>query len=178
MGLEGIQAAQARIAEIQQTVSSRLGTRPPAASSSTDTFASALDRAQLAGIDGGAPTDPSRVQWASDLLGRLGMPVTSENVRAMTAWAQAEGTDAAFNPLATTQSQTGATSFNSVGVKNYTSYDNGIDATVQTLTNGRYGAILTALRSGNSAEAVARAVADSPWGTGDGVLRVLRAAAQ
>jgi hypothetical protein len=67
----------------------------------------------------------------------------------------------------------GATSFNSVGVKNYASYRDGLTATLRTLTNGRYEPIIAALRRGGSADAVARAIAASPWGTGAGVLRVL-----
>lgn len=107
-------------------------------------------------------------------MSKLGIDATSENIRAMNAWAQAEGTRAQFNPLATTQGAAGATRFNSVGVRNYASYADGVEATVKTLTNGRYGNVLEALRAGNSAEAVGRAVADSPWGTHEGVLRVLR----
>ncbi len=102
------------------------------------------------------------------------MPITSENVRAVTAWEQAEGTAASFNPLATTQGgYAGETKFNSVGVKNYSTYQDGIDANAHALLNGRYTNILDALRVGNSATAVAQAIADSPWGTHGGVLRVL-----
>jgi hypothetical protein len=53
-----------------------------------------------------------------------------------------------------------------VGVKAYTSWAQGLRATVITLGNGLYGGILAALRSGNDANAVAGAVAASPWGTG------------
>jgi hypothetical protein len=115
----------------------------------------------------------ARQQFATDLLARLGMPQTADNMRAVMAWQQAEGTRAAFNPLATTQGSSGASDFNSVGVKNYTSYAQGLEATVTTLHNGRYEEILAALREGTSATRVATAVADSPWGTGDGVSRVL-----
>lgn len=107
------------------------------------------------------------------MLNALGMPLTQQDLTAMSAWAKAEGTAASFNPIATTQSAPGATNFNSVGVKNYTSYQDGIAATVQTLNNGKYGPTLAALQTGNNADAVAQAVANSPWGTGDGVLKVL-----
>ena len=111
--------------------------------------------------------------FASDLLDRLGAPKTAENQRAIVAWATAEGTRASNNPLATTRTAPGTTDFNSVGVKNYPSYDEGVQATADTLRNGRYGAILDALSSGQSAQAVAQAVAASPWGTGHGVERTL-----
>ena len=114
------------------------------------------------------------IGWARDFLTKLNMPITSENVRAISAWEQAEGTKASFNPLATTQSGfAGETRFNSVGVKNYATYQDGIDANAHALMNGRYTNILDALRAGNSATAVAQAIADSPWGTHGGVLRVL-----
>jgi hypothetical protein len=124
-------------------------------------------------VNGDMRSTATRRQFAVDLLARLGMAETTENVRAVMAWQQAEGTRAAFNPLATTQRSSGATDFNSVGVKNYTSYEQGLQATVTTLHNGRYDEILAALRDGSSAERLADAVARSPWGTGDGVSRVL-----
>ncbi|MCZ7525879.1 MAG: hypothetical protein M5U14_05495 [Acidimicrobiia bacterium] len=178
--MDGIAEVRARIAEIQAAFAPGArplgaGARPP---SSGATFAAALDRATAAlpaGLDPGG--DPSHARFARDLLARLGMPATTENVRAVVAWARAEGTSAAFNPLATTQGMPGATDFNAVGVKSYASYRDGLDATVRTLRNGRYDEVLAALRDGTSAEAVARAVAASPWGTGEGVLRVLRSGA-
>lgn len=109
--------------------------------------------------------------WAKALLVAMRFPVTADNVAAVTAWEMAEGghwyNTAYFNPLNTTQSMPGATVFNSVGVKAYTSWKQGLEATVKTLRNGYYGAIIAALRRGNDAEAVARAVGASPWGTGD-----------
>src|SRR5690242_5737591 len=136
--MDGIQAVQARIAEIEQAFA-------PAAPASTASSAASPDFASvLAGV-----TDPSaagssssftpstdRTQWATDLLNRLGLPVTAENIKALAAWAQAEGTKAGFNPLATTQAMPGASSFNGVGVKNYASYADGLQATATTLTNG------------------------------------------
>jgi hypothetical protein len=108
--------------------------------------------------------------WAKQLLTALGKPVTPTNLSAITAWAKAEGGNwhntAKFNPLNTTQNATGATSMNSVGVKSYTSWQQGMQATVDTLNNGRYGGILAALSTGTSDQAVRAAVARSPWGTG------------
>lgn len=85
------------------------------------------------------------------------------------AWMRAEGghwhNNATYNPLNTTQRMSGASSMNSVGVKAYTSWDQGLQATVITLQNGYYGNILSALQSGASAQSVANAVVGSPWGT-------------
>jgi hypothetical protein len=188
--MDGIAGVQARIAAIQSRfgASPALGTGANTGAASGSDFSALLNAAstnQLAGIgaSGGAgatTTTPAaapttdREQWAHDFLTRLGMPVTSENVRAVVAWERAEGTRAQFNPLATTQNMPGATRFNSVGVKNYASYDDGIAANIKAITNGRYENVLAALRAGNSAEAVAAAIAASPWGTGQGVTRVLQ----
>ena len=112
----------------------------------------------------------TQITWAQALLKSLGMPMTADNVAAVVAWEMAEGghwyNTAYYNPLNTTQSMPGATIFNSVGVKAYKSWKQGMDATVITLHNGYYGGILDALRRGNDAQAVADAVAASPWGTG------------
>jgi hypothetical protein len=111
--------------------------------------------------------------WGTTLLRRLGAPVTPDNLRFLDAWSRAEGGRARNNPFNTTQNMPGATSMNSVGVKNYTSPAQGLDATYKTLTNGRYAPILTSLRAGRPATETARAVAATPWGTGSGVSRVL-----
>jgi peptidoglycan hydrolase CwlO-like protein len=113
----------------------------------------------------------NQLTWARALLVAMRFPVTADNVAAITAWEMAEGghwyNTAYYNPLNTTQGMPGATVFNSVGVKAYTSWKQGLEATMITLKNGYYGGILDALRRGNDASAVAAAVGASPWGTGD-----------
>jgi cell wall-associated NlpC family hydrolase len=95
----------------------------------------------------------------------------------LNAWARAEGGSASNNPFNTTQRAPGASSYNSVGVRNYATPSQGIGATVATLNNGRYENILAALKAGNDARAAASALANSPWGTGSLVLKVLGGAA-
>jgi hypothetical protein len=113
----------------------------------------------------------NQLTWARALLVAMRFPVTADNVAAVTAWEMAEGghwyNTAYYNPLNTTQGMPGATVFNSVGVKAYTSWKQGLEATMITLKNGYYGGILDALRRGNDATAVAAAVGASPWGTGN-----------
>ena len=113
----------------------------------------------------------SQLTWAQALLVAMRYPVTADNIAAITAWEMAEGghwyNTAYYNPLNTTQSMPGATVFNSVGVKAYTSWKQGLEATMITLKNGYYGGILDALKRGNDSAAVAQAVGASPWGTGD-----------
>ena len=188
--MDGIAGVQARIQDIITQFNG-----PPAAatdpsspsgasgSSSTD-FASALAQAQSSTASSSASVPASSgavnragvdaVQWAKDFLTQIGAPITASNVQAITAWEQAEGTKAAYNPLATTQGGfAGETQFNSVGVKNYVSYQDGLAANVKVINNGLYPNILAALQQGNDAMAVAQAIANSPWGTGKGVERVL-----
>src|SRR5882724_2053778 len=85
----------------------------------TDTAATATDGtgATPAAIpaNGDMRSRAAHEQFAKDLLARIGAPATSDNVRALVAWQMAEGTRAAFNPLATVRSshQGGETKFNS-----------------------------------------------------------------
>lgn len=112
--------------------------------------------------------------WGAQLLGQLGAPATPQNLKFLQAWQRAEGGSASYNPLNTTQGFNGATSYNSAGVKNYGSASAGLAATKATLLNGRYGNIVGDLRSGHATAAqLATDVANSPWGTGSGVLKVL-----
>jgi hypothetical protein len=110
---------------------------------------------------------PDQTQWATAFLGKVGAPVTASNLQAMTTWMAREGgnwnNNATYNPLNTTQNMKGATSMNSVGVKAYASWDQGLQATVNTINNGKYSPVLNALRQGTSAAAVLSAVQDSPW---------------
>jgi hypothetical protein len=110
--------------------------------------------------------------WARSFLERLQAPDCSENRLVVVAWEAQEGTAAAFNPLATTRDMPGATAMNSVGVRNYASLEQGLDASRDTLELGaaayRYGAILEALRSCARAEVTAGAIRDSAWCSGCG----------
>jgi hypothetical protein len=185
--MDGIAAIQARIQEIVGQFSARpsggvLGANTSATAESSS-FASVLAEASSTAStdEASMPTSTGAlnkagvepVRWAKDFLTKLGMPVTSENVKAVVAWQKAEGTAAKFNPLATTQPWDGATKFNSVGVRNFATYQDGVDANVKVITNGLYENVLAALRAGDSAEKVAQAIAASPWGTGNLVSKVL-----
>lgn len=116
---------------------------------------------------------PQIPDWRERILMGVGVKPTSENLRFMDAWAKAEGGNASNNPFNTTQPMDSATSYNSVGVRNYLSPQQGIDATVNTLTNGRYGNIIGALRQGDDAMKTAAALSASPWGTGALTTKVL-----
>src|SRR5262244_1348196 len=86
--------------------------------------------------------------WAEAVLAAGGWPKTDANIQSMIAWALNEGGGGQFNPLNTTLSEPGASSFNSVNVRNYTSWHQGVTATVATLQGSYYGDIRSALKSG------------------------------
>ncbi len=90
------------------------------------------------------PTD-----FANALLGALGVPDSKTNVANVVGWETIEGgnwhNSAKYNPLNTTETEPGSTNFNTkkpgAGVQAYTSWQQGIDATVATLqdSNPMYG---------------------------------------
>jgi hypothetical protein len=113
--------------------------------------------------------------WASQLLTALGAPVNDSNITALTTWQSREGghwnNSASFNPLNTTLDMGNSQSMNSVGVKRYNSWDEGIQATVSTLTGSNadargYSAIVNALKSGANTETILSAISNSAWVSG------------
>jgi hypothetical protein len=107
------------------------------------------------------------------VMQKLGVSPTAEKRRFFRAWQQAEGTNAKYNPLATTKNinASGQTDFNSVGVKNYPTEDDGIAATVATLNLDRYYKELTDKLKQD--DITAEELADSKralktWSGGDG----------
>jgi len=116
-----------------------------------------------------------RGEWARAFLGALGNGTPdAKTVNFVAAWTLGENAPAAYNPLATTQEMPGATDFNWVGVKNYTSHQQGIDATVTTIQNGRYPHVLHGLQTNDPEEAV-NALELGVWGTGLGFTTLWRA---
>ena len=105
--------------------------------------------------------------WAALLLSSLGAPQCQDNLTVLVAWQVAEGTAAAYNPLATTHDMPGATAFNSVGVRNFPSVEVGLQATVETLrlpvASYGYGAILYDLGHCAPATTTAMAINASSW---------------
>jgi hypothetical protein len=98
----------------------------------------------------------TREQWAYDLLAGLGNFIPNlATVDFVAGWSTAEtvaNSGARFNLLNTTQPAADATDFNSVHVKNYSSYLEGIQKTVETLNNGYYPNLSRALtRNDNTA---------------------------
>ena len=109
-------------------------------------------------------------EWADMLLQIFGAPTCRENRVVVVAWQVQEFTQAAWNPLATTHRMPGSTDFNGVGVQNFVSLEQGLEATKETIQNGwdvyGYGAIVGSLRRCDSALTTASAIADSSWCAG------------
>jgi murein DD-endopeptidase MepM/ murein hydrolase activator NlpD len=109
------------------------------------------------------------VAFLTDVLKGLGVSSpNSSQIKFMKAWRQHEGAKATYNPFNTTQRASGATNYNGVGVKNYINRAQGLKATLDTLNNGKYGAIITAIKNikdDNDINAAMQAVNDSPWGS-------------
>jgi hypothetical protein len=106
----------------------------------------------------------------------LGAEPTKSNMLFMYAWRQAEGGKAKNNPFNTTLKMPGATSYNSVGVKNYETPEKGIEATCKTLKNGRdkygYDKIIDGLKNDVGLSKLSDAVINSKWGTKDLLRKV------
>ena len=108
------------------------------------------------------------------ILTCIGAKPTKSNLMFMYAWRQAEGGKAKNNPFNTTQKWPGATNYNSVGVKNYQTQQDGIQATCKTLKNGRYEKVIQGFKNDVGLSRLSDAVTSSPWGTKDLLTRITK----
>jgi hypothetical protein len=115
--------------------------------------------------------------WAKAMLIALNAPVSTDSMDALKTWARFEGghykNSASYNPLNTTYELPGSKGMNSVGVKAYANWDDGIKATVASLTGKRaeergYAAIVDALRKGGDKDTILAAINKSAWVHGEG----------
>ena len=111
-------------------------------------------------------------EFYKKVLSCIGAEPTKDNMTFMYAWRQAEGGKATNNPFNTTQKMPGATNYNSVGVKNYKSSEDGIQATCKTLNNGRYSDIVTGLKNDVGLSELSKMESLDVWGTGDLLAQV------
>jgi len=114
----------------------------------------------------------TQTSWARALLRADGFRRTPCNVAAVVAWEKAEGghfaNGAQYNPLNDARWMPGSwlmPGYNPAHVRAYPAWQVGLRATRATLNGPDYGSIRAALANGNDAQAVATAVAGSPWGT-------------
>jgi hypothetical protein len=131
-------------------------------------------RARLAPADVQAVADAfqgsqsiSYGEWASAFLQVMGAPACRPNLVVTIAWQAQEGTQAAWNPLATTHRMDGSADFNSVGVQNYRTLAQGLQASKETIDNGwdvyGYGAIIRSMRDCAPPMTTAQTIANSRW---------------
>lgn len=111
--------------------------------------------------------------WARDLLTRMHLPVTHNNMVTVLAWEYAEGghfhNGAKYNPLNTTRDHAKFGSINSVGVATYPNYKTGMEQTIATLDLPAYKKVREDLAHDASPSRTAGAISASPWGTWHGV---------
>lgn len=123
----------------------------------------------------------SKQDWARALITKLGGSPTDANMAAVTSWMDQEGghwnNSAGYNPLNTTRILPGSSLMDagpgrSHGVRHYTSWNQGLEATVLTLTEKAkergYDKIVNAIVSGKDKSRIMDAVYASKWGTGKG----------
>jgi hypothetical protein len=118
----------------------------------------------------------NRGPFWNEVTRRLGARVTLHTRRAGQAQIQTEGGGARNNPFNTTQRMPNSTTYNWVGVQNYATPEEGIQATVKTLKYKGHGyeKILRALRRNLPATRIVQAIGESDWGTDASlVLQVL-----
>ena len=131
---------------------------------------SAIGKFDLSNLSNSTTSDDD---FYKSVLKCLGAEPTKENMLFLYAWRQSEGGKAKNNPFNTTQKMPGATNISntSVGVKNYQTPEDGVEATCKTLINGRdkygYDKIIDGLKNDIGLSKLADAVINSKWGTKD-----------
>ncbi len=113
----------------------------------------------------------TRGLWSIDFLKALGnTKPDAKTINLVSAWTKGEGTEARYNPLATTLNYGQNTKFNNCcggnGVKNYPSRDAGIQASVRTVSGNHpgYADIVAGLKA-NDGERALKGMKYNVWGT-------------
>lgn len=114
------------------------------------------------------------IEFYSEILQGIDAPVTKNTLTFFFAWRDAEHGACAFNPFATMQPYGRSTKFNTAGVRNYESAEDGIAATIKTLLNGRYTDLLTRLRTDLDPLEIAASLDLNIWGSHQLPLKVLK----
>ena len=137
------------------------------------------------------------IRFYQDILKKLGTKITCQKMLFFFAWRDGESSESTYNPFATTYKDTSnegcyynclkngrgytptdcrtCPSGTVPGVRNYKTYQSGLDATFETLTNGRYPNVVRKLKNDNitATEIASEKKELSIWGTGGLVLDIL-----
>jgi hypothetical protein len=116
--------------------------------------------------------------WADEFLTELGDNVNPTNEEAVEGWEAGEGGAgpewgtnnlASFNPINSTLAEPGSVKVNSDDVQAYTSWEQGLDASVATLEESQtgYATIRNDLANGASVDQTNADIDASKWGTHD-----------
>lgn len=109
----------------------------------------------------------TREEWLLKFLTALDAPDTTQNRVAMVSWIASEGGAAKWNPLNTTKRMDGSTAYNSIGVQNYVSLEQGLLASIATIKEeGKgYDSIRRRLHASSWPSRTLAAIYASQWGT-------------
>ena len=102
----------------------------------------------------GASTATSTQNFFTDMLTKLRLPTSADNLNALYAVAQLEGQNDRYNPLNSVIKEPGSSSFNSVGVQRYASFDSGVDGTVALLQGAHWNGVRSTLAANKGTTAV------------------------
>ena len=114
------------------------------------------------------------IKFYSKILQGIDAPVTKNTLTFFFAWRDAESGNCSYNPFATTQPYGNSTKFNSAGVRNYESEEDGIAATIKTLLNGRYTDLVNRLQTDLDPLEIAASLDLNIWGSKQLPLNVLK----
>jgi peptidoglycan hydrolase-like protein with peptidoglycan-binding domain len=115
-------------------------------------------------------------QFYESILTGIGAPITEENLKFFYAWRKGEGGKSTNNPFNTTfklSKDSDMSNYNKAGVKNYSTPNYGIEATVKTLQLPYYTCITDGLKNDIGADKISKCDSLKTWGTGDLVAKVL-----
>lgn len=108
----------------------------------------------------------NRGEFGRECFKRVSVPPNGKTLTFFVAWCAFENTMALNNPCATEKHYGNSYDFNSAGVQNYPTWQDGVDAWVLTIENGYYDNLLKVLRkSTSSPRAMLNALDNAPWGS-------------
>lgn len=104
------------------------------------------------------------VTFSLTVLTEAGLPRSALNVSALHSWGDSEGMpDWANNYLASHLATPNSTQYDASGVRAYSTFNHGVEATIATLREARFAAIWQALADNAGYRAIWTAINRSPW---------------